>query len=165
MNPSLRIFTTLSPQEGVDRLTHALHNQSGTRVTSTLTMRKQNVDGQISKSHISLFVLEGLANSFSAHFSGRFVEVDGGAVLEGEFHHSLMTQIHLGIFRGFIIVLGAAMSSLSLYGLFTTGQLDLIFGVVIPLAFTIGICHFPSRLSRLETGLLAGFIRGAIEAK
>ena len=165
MNPTLRIFTTLSPQEGVDRLTHALHNQPATRVTPTLTMRKQIVDGQISQSRIRLFVLDGLANSFSAHFSGRFVEVDGGAALEGEFHHTLMTRIHLGIFRGFSIVLGVAMSGFSLYGLFTTGQLGLILGVVFPLAFTIGMCHFTSRVSKLKTERLEGFIRGAIKSK
>ena len=128
-------------------------------------MRKQIVDGQISESRIRLFVLDGLVNNFSAHFSGRFVEVDGGAVLEGEFHHALTTRIFLGIFRGFAIALGVTMSGLSLYGLFTTGQLGLILGVLIPLAFTIGICLFVSRVSKLETGRLDGFIRRAIESK
>ncbi len=165
MNPSLKIFTTLSPREGVDRLTHALDNQPAIRVTPTLTMRKKIVDGQVSESHIRLFVREGLANSFSAHFSGRFVEVEGGAVLEGEFHHATMSRIHLAVVRGFAIALGVAMSALSLYGLFTTGQLGLIFGIVIPLIFTTGVCIFLPRASKLDTGRLNQFIRSAIESK
>lgn len=165
MYPSLRIFTTLSPREGVDRLTHALNNQPAIRVSPTMTMRKQIVDGHISETCIRLFVLEGLANSFSAHFSGRFVEVDGGAVLEGKFHHTLGARIFLGVFRGFSIALGVAMSGLSLYGLFTTGQLGLILGVLIPLAFSLFMCSILPRASKLDTGRLEGFIRSAIESR
>jgi hypothetical protein len=165
MNPSLRISTSLSPQEGVNRLTHALENQPAIRVSPTLTMRKQIVDGHVSVSRIRLFVREGLANSYTAHFSGRFSEVDGVTVLEGEFHHAPMIRFHLALVRGFAIALGVAMSGFSLYGLFTTGQLGLVLGVVIPLAFTIGVCHFVPRVAKLETSRLDKFIRSAIGAK
>lgn len=121
------------------------------------------MDGQISESCIRLSVLDGLANSFSAHFSGRFVEVDGGSVLEGEFHHTLMTRIHLIVSRSFLIVLGVAMSGGSLYGLIATGKIGLILGVIFPLAFTTGCCILITRNSRLDTRRLDHFIRSAIE--
>ena len=165
MNPSLRIVTALSPEEAVNRLTHALDNQPAIRVSPTLTMRKQIVDGHVSESRIHLFVCEGLANSYTAHFSGKFSEADGRTILEGEFHHAPMIRLHLAMMRGFAIALAVAMSVVSLYGLFTTGQLGLVLGVVIPLAFTMGVFRFVPGASKLETGRLDKFIRSAIESK
>jgi hypothetical protein len=128
-------------------------------------MRKQIVDGQVSESRIRLFVREGLANGYTAHFSGKFSVADGHTILEGEFHHAPMIRIHLAMVRGFAIVLGTAMSGLSLYGLFTTGQPGLVLGVVIPLAFTVGVFRFVPRAPKLETGRLDKFIRSAIKSK